>query len=451
MMKQRRPVSHKLSRREFMVKSAGAASSVLLASCLGGSGGESTTSEGATVPEGGEYTGPNVTLDYWNGFTGGDGPVMQQLVKQFTEEHDNIQVKMNTLEWEDYYQNVPQAVTSGRGPDLGIMHIDTLATNAARQVIIPLDDVAESLELEEGDFASVVWNAGIYNDQRYGIPLDTHPLGMYYNKDVMEQAGLDPDSPPQTEEEYMSALEDLKSKGIEGSWVSPFLFTGGFMFESLVWQFGGELFNEDATEATFNSEEGVAALTWMVDLVKQGYSPKNVGQDADVIAFQNGKNAFNWNGIWFINGYGEVKDLNWGVAPLPQIGQERAAWANSHNFVIMNQRDQDENKIQAAKVLIAWISEHSIEWAKSGQVPARNTVRESDEFQSLNEQVAFAEQIDYLHFPPPVPGISDISPIIETGLNEAVLLKKEPQQALDDAAGQATQLLEENAEKYGNA
>ena len=434
-----------------MVKSAGAASSVLLASCLGGSGGETITSEGTTVPEGGEYTGPNVTLDYWNGFTGGDGPVMQQLVKQFTEEHDNIQVKMNTLEWEDYYQNVPQAVTSGRGPDIGIMHIDTLATNAARQVILPLDDVAESLELEEGDFASVVWDAGIYNGSRYGIPLDTHPLGMYYNKDVMEQAGLDPDSPPQTEDEYMSALENLKSKGIEGSWVSPFLFTGGFMFESLVWQFGGELFNEDATEATFNSEEGVAALTWMVDLVKQGYSPKNVGQDADVIAFQNGKNAFNWNGIWFINGYGEVKDLNWGVAPLPQIGEERAAWANSHNFVIMNQRDQDENKIQAAKVLIAWISEHSIEWAKSGQVPARNTVRESDEFQSLNEQVAFAEQIDYLHFPPPVPGISDISPIIETGLNEAVLLKKEPQQALDDAAGQATQLLEENAEKYGNA
>ena len=102
-------------------------------------------------------------------------------------------------------------------------------------------------------------------------------------------------------------------------------------------------------------------------------------------------------------------------------------------------------------MLIAWISEHSIEWAKSGQVPARNTVRESDEFQGLDEQVAFAEQIDYLHFPPPVPGISDISPIIETGLNEAVLLKKEPQQALDDAAGQATQLLEENAEKYGNA
>lgn len=165
----------------------------------------------------------------------------------------------------------------------------------------------------------------------------------------------------------MSALEQLKSKGIQGHWMTPFPFTGLFQFESLLWQHGGDLFTEGAEEAAFNSEEGVEALTWMVNLVEQGYSPKNVGQDADNIAFQNGKNAFIWNGIWMINAYKEIGELEWGVSPLPQIGDERAAWAGSHNFVIMNQQDQDPNKLQASKVFINWITEHSLEWAKGAR------------------------------------------------------------------------------------
>jgi len=122
---------------------------------------------------------------------------------------------------------VPAAVQSGKGPDLGIMHITQLPTNAARGVILALDDVANELNLKKSDFAPVVWDAGIVDGKRYGIPLDVHPLGFYYNKGTMEQAGLDPDSPPTTNDDYMAALEQLKSKGIQGHWMSPFLFTGG--------------------------------------------------------------------------------------------------------------------------------------------------------------------------------------------------------------------------------
>ena len=52
-------------------------------------------------------------------------------------------------------------------------------------------------------------------------------------------AGLDPNSPPQTKDDYMAALEQLKSKGLQGHWMSPFLFTGGFTFQALIYQFGG--------------------------------------------------------------------------------------------------------------------------------------------------------------------------------------------------------------------
>jgi len=424
-------------------------SALLLAGCGGGGPQDNPAVQGAAGGGGKEYNGPKVDLAFWNGFTGGDGPYMRQLVEEFSTQQKNINVKMNTVQWENYYEQVPAAVRSGGGPDVAIMHSDQLATNAARAVIIPLDDVANALGLKEGDFAPAVWNAGIYNNQRYGIPLDMHPLGFYYNKSLMEQAGLDPNKPPQTREEYEAALEEFKKSGIQGSWVSPFPFTGVLQWESLLWQFGGDLYNEDVTQATFNSDAGVEALTWMVDLVKNGHSPKNVAQDAEFVAFQNDKNALHWNGIWQINAFKEIKDLDWGVAPVPQIGDEKGVWSGSHNFVIMNQQPLDDNKVQASKVFINWISQRSIDWAKAGQVPARNSVRESQEFQSLQEQSELAKQIEYVHFVPPEPGIADVQlGSFDQAVNEAVLLRKEPKAALDEAAGKADQLLQENREKY---
>ena len=433
-----------LTRQDFLLLSVGAGAGLALAGCGGsqndlekaGSGGKS-------------YNGPNVSLSFWNGFTGGDGPYMQKLVDQFNSEEKNINVSMNSVEWETYYQKVPSAVQSGKGPDLGIMHIDQLATNAARGVILALDDVASALDLKESDFVPVVWKAGLYNGKRYGIPLDIHPLGLFYNKTTMEEGGLDPDDPPQTNDEYMAALEQLKSKGIEGSWISPFLFSGGLTFQALIYQFGGQLYNTDATKATFNSDAGVDALNWMVSLVTEGYSPKDVAQDAEYTAFTNGDNAFMWNGIWNIHPLNDVKGLEWGAAPLPRIGSEKGAWASSHNFVIMNKRGQDPNKVAASKVFINWISQRSAEWAKAGQVPARNSVRNSQEFQSLKWQPVFAEEISYVYFTPPVPGIADVyTGSLDPAINEAVLLEKEPEAALDEAASKANQLLEENEQKY---
>ena len=61
----------------------------VLAGC-GGEGVGGQSSEGVGGFSGEPYDGPQVTLSYWNGFTGGDGPAMQDLVKRFMAEHDNI-------------------------------------------------------------------------------------------------------------------------------------------------------------------------------------------------------------------------------------------------------------------------------------------------------------------------------------------------------------------------
>lgn len=264
-----------LSRRGFLSAGLASAAAVGLAAC-GGQSAQTGTAGSASGKGGAEYTGPKLALTFWNGFTGGDGAFMKKLITDFQSSHSNITVTMQTMQWADFYKKLPTAVTADKAPDIAVMHLDSVATMAARRSIQPLDDVAKALGLQESDFAPVPWKAGIYKDVRYSIPLDVHPMGFFYNKTVMEKAGLDPDKPPLTAEDYISALDTLKGKGIAGHWASPFQFTGGMSVYQLVTQFGGSLFSEDAGRATWAEEPGVKAMQWWLDLVKKGYSPAKV-------------------------------------------------------------------------------------------------------------------------------------------------------------------------------
>lgn len=450
-MKGFRAAGRRLTRQDFLLLSAGASAGLALAGCGGGPQNNPAV-QGSGGDGGKTYNGPKVELAFWNGFTGGDGPFMRQMVEQFSSEHNNINVSVNTVIWEDYYQKVPVSVRSGKGPDVAIMHIDALSTNAARGVIIPLDDVANALNLKKEDFFTPVWSAGVYNGNRYGIPLDISPFGLYYNKTVMRQAGLDPNKPPQTRDEFMGALQQMKDAGVKGYWVQPQNPIGSWLSQTMLYQFGGTLFNDDVTQATWNSDAGVEAMTFLRDLIKEGYSPPNVNGDAEFIAFTNNKNGLMMNGIWNINPLKEVseqRDFEWGAAPLPQIGSEKASWANSHNFTITNKRGQDPNKVQASKVFINWIISNSVEWAKAGQVPANTSVRKSSEFQSLEEQSDVAKILPNVNFPPSVPGSREvITQTYDSAANATLLLKEEPKAALDAAAEEANKLLEENRQKY---
>ncbi|MDK7698022.1 extracellular solute-binding protein [Cutibacterium avidum] len=281
-----------LTRRGFLSGTVTAGAIVGLTACGGGKSAGGTASDQASGSGGKTYDGPKVELTFWNGFTGGDGTFMKKLVNKFNSSHDNIKVTMQSMQWADLYKKLPTAVTAGKAPDVAVIHLDSVATMAARKSIQPLDDVAKALDLKGSDFAKVPWVAGIYRDVRYSIPPDVHPMGMFFNKTVMDKAGLDPNKPPQTQGDYMSALETLKSKGVAGHWASPFQFT------------------------------------------------------------------------------------------------------------IPTQRNGNSNRVDAAKVFVNWVSQQSLEWAKGGQIPARNSVRESDGFAKLTGQSTLAKQINDVVFPP---------------------------------------------------
>ena len=415
-----------ITRQELLAAGAGTYLAVLLGGC--GSGGSDSDE-----------------ITFWNGFTGGDGPTMLELLDAYTKE-SGTPVKMVSVRWEDFYQKVPAAVGAGRGPDVAIMHVDQIATSAAHEVLRPIDDLAEQLGLQESDFAPDVWNASVYRERRYGIPLDMHPLAFYYNKAVLEEAGLDPDDPPADRESFESALEELKGKGVQGNWVSPFLFTGGFMFQSLLWQFGGDLTSEDGTAVAWDSDAGVEAMEYVKSFSAKGYSPDNIAQDADAIAFKGGQNAFIWNGAWAVADYGSTEGLEWGVAPLPQIGDEPAAWSNSHQFVVT--RGLPDSKLEAVSGLIDSVT-RSPDWANAGMIPARQSAREPEAFQKLEPAVAIEKEIPYVRFPRPIPGIGDVrESTLDVAVQQALSGAKPVRVALSESAERANQLMDDNRQKY---
>jgi multiple sugar transport system substrate-binding protein len=433
-----------LSRRGVLGLGAALGVGAAVSACGGGSAG-APGQQAADIGEG-AYEGEKVTLGFWNGFTGGDGDFMKQMVETFNSEHDNIEVQMNTLEWADFYSKVPNAVASGAGPDVAAMHVDQVGTNAARRVIMPLDDFIGPMNLEEGDFAETVWKAGIYNDSRYAIPLDVHPLGFYYNNKLLQQGGVS--EPPTDRESWEAALTGMKGAGVQYPFWATATWPAHLIFISLLGQFGGSLYDEEAAKATFASDAGVEALEWYAAHVPE-YSPANVANDAQAQAFRQGRDAMTWDGIWMMNEWAKVDGLDWGAAPLPTIGDQPAVWASSHQLVIMQQRQNDENKLHAARDFLKYLSDNSIEWAKSGQVPARNSVRESDEFAGLEVQSTLAEQLENVIFPPTVPGIGDVTaPTFEQAVNTVVLGKADAKTALEDAAKKADALLEDNRKKY---
>ncbi|GHG55062.1 ABC transporter substrate-binding protein [Flavimobilis marinus] len=438
------------TRRRLALSAAALSAALALTACGGGSTPEDIASS-ANNPGGsgefdGTYDGPAVELAYWNGFTGGDGPFMTELVEKFNAEHENITVVPNTIQWADFYQRVPAAVNAGEGPDVGVMHFDQLSTNAARNVIVPLDDVAETLDLSADDFTEEVWNAGIYQDQRYGIPLDVHSLAMYYNVDHFEEAGIT--EAPTDLESFTAALDALQEAGHETPFWMPTLWPAHLMFLSLTWQNGGEPYAADGASASFGSPEAVEALAWQRSIVEDGYSPANIAIDSQYVAFKNGENSITWDGIWQINDL-EATDMNWGMAPIPTIFDEQRVWASSHQFFMTKQATGDPNKFEAAQVFLAWMSEQSGDWAGAGMIPARQSVRDSGAMDGMPQE-SIAALIEDMRFVPNFPGLGTVtSEAMEPAVSEVILGNAEAEAALGSAQEKATELMKNNLEQFG--
>lgn len=392
-------------------------------------------------------TGGTVTVDFWNGFTGPDGETMELLVRRFNREHPHIRVKMQIIPWATYYDKITLGLAYGGSPDVFILHVNRFPEYAFHNAVEPLEDLIRQDGLDLEDFEETPLQAARWNGRQHGIPLDCHPIGLYYNRELFRKAGIVDASgepaPPQTLEQFLDAAKkltiDADGDGKPEQWgfAWTWLHTNAY---TMMNQFGTGILTEDLSRSDLTSPEAEAAMRLMQDFIyKHRICPSPEGQDS-WMGFQTGKVAMALEGVYMLSSLQEQTNLDFAAAPTPRFGPKMAAWAGSHLLVMPRGIRQRER--EAAWVFIRYLSDNSLEWAKGGQVPVRKSILRSPGFQQLEVQRQFSLELPYVQFEPASVDYNQVAPFGDAAI-EAVLTRiKEPEVALKEAAERIDKVLE---------
>ncbi len=131
-------------------------------------------------------------LSVWDLFQGGDGMLMDDMIKAVSKGPQGFEVERTILDWgPSYYTKLAMSAAGGRASDVAIMHLSRLAGYAPGGLLDPFDlDLLAEFGVSRKDFASAVWARTQHDGTVYAIPLDVHPFIVFYDKDAADQAGL---------------------------------------------------------------------------------------------------------------------------------------------------------------------------------------------------------------------------------------------------------------------
>jgi multiple sugar transport system substrate-binding protein len=386
-------------------------------------------------------------IKFWNGFTGPDGKTMEKMVRQFEAENPGILVDMQIIPWAQYYDKLTIGTAFKQGPDVYVCHANRFAEFAQYGIFRPLDDLISGPNgLPTNDFLPAAWQAAQYKGRPCAVPLDIHPMALYYNKKLFREAGIvDPKGvakPPKNWEQFLQAAhkltKDANADGQVDQWGFAFTFqhTNWYLF---AFQHGGGPLTPDLSRAAMSSPEAIAATEQMRRIIdRERVAPVPEGVDA-WLGFRQGRVAMAMEGIYMLADLQKTKGLEYGAAPVPQFGPVKASWAGSHLLCIPS--TSSRAKTEAAWKLIRYLSEHSLEWAEGGQVPARLSLLRSEAFKKMDAQAAVAEQLSYVHYEPFSTRATEITPFIDSAVNSALLGYQTPGEALEEANARISRVL----------
>lgn len=366
-----------IDRRSF-ITAAGAAGITGLAGCTGGNGGNGN-SGGANA---GDSNGEKTTIEYWTLFGGGDGKAMEKMVNTFNENHDKITINRQRLPWDQYYDKLYTALTGGNAPDLAVVHASQLAVY--KDVLQPLGDLVND-ETANG-YVDSIWQQVKLDGKRLSLPLDTHPIGFYYNKSIFEEAGLDPEKPPESPKAFTEACNTIVNETDKLAF-SPTPYGPGELLRvylAFLRQSGGQLLNDDKTKAAFDTETGIAVAEYFSNMTgKWGWDRPEMADNRWEKAFYAGDLAMLANGTWF---YGPAADQDFEFGMFKPFvypgGDQQYTWADSHTLALPMNPKRSDAKQQAALEAARWLTQETNTWGTdAGHLPASQSILKSDTLQ----------------------------------------------------------------------
>lgn len=255
-------------------------------------------SEGSTTAE----------ITFWDPYPQREaGSEWDELVKSCAPEGSTI--TRTSAPQNDVFTQLTTSVREGNPPDVVLLDNPMMPDAASAGLLA----TAEQAGLDTSGYDENLIGPGIVDGVAYGVPMGSNALGLYYNADILDAAGVDPESITDWES-LNAAIEQVVDSGAKGITFSGIAGEeGSFQFEPWFWGAGADL-------ADLGSDEAVAAGQLVSDWIGKGWAPRSAATDnqsASWDVFLTGEYGFAENGSWFAAAAAENEDFTIGMIPIP--------------------------------------------------------------------------------------------------------------------------------------
>lgn len=369
-------------------------------------------------------------------------PFWQKQVDSFKAANPGVDVSLEVVNWQQMHDTTVQRIAAGAMPDL---------VNTAT-IWLPEWVKAGGIKEVSSDYVSDAVKADIvpslfdlsasYEGKSWGLPIAVGGRGLFYNTDLMTQAGFD--KVPGDWAGLKDAIVKVKEKtgqfgfGFDAKGVQAFRYFGFFL-----WNNGGDFFDADG-KAAFNSDKGVEALKYLVDLAGTDAIPAPAGTAIEDLEpmFKSGRLAMLVDGNYFATAIRtDAPDLKFNVAAVPVSGEGVApvAWGVTDTLVIGNNADPAITKAFIDHIYTtAARTEFDV---NEGLLPLLKSQATLPEFTGDPVTAAFVAQLPTFRFDPLHPNYSQMQELVKTAMQKA-LTGTDPKAALDEAAAAFNDLVE---------
>lgn len=341
-----------------------------------------------------------------------------------------------------------QQYMAGTAPDVVRMDHVYITALGQKGVFLDLQKEFQATDNLSDQFIASTWEASSSFGAVYGIPFDANTIIFGARSDILDQAGV---SIPETYDDLRSAGAKIKALNLDQMAYTLPCGTDGrynwpaFVFMFWVWRLGGDVLNEDMTEAIFNdTETGVEALNMMMQLQEDGLISKTEYQEhPNSVAMCD-------YGTWWLNGF--EYDMEFTLQPQLKEGVERYSGLGLYDLAVVTTAKNPQlsydfivhfatgkNSTTDKHYLYTYCKNHS--W-----IPSLTAAAETDEtWNAENTESEFwrvsVEQLELSKYRPPVPCWPEIEEALSTAVTQAMTGEKAPKEALDAAAATANRLL----------
>ncbi|WP_146340598.1 ABC transporter substrate-binding protein [Nesterenkonia sp. NBAIMH1] len=393
-----------------------------------------------------------VSIDFYYPIAVG-GPlesVMDGYIEQFNEEHDEYEVTpVYSGDYEQTLASVQSAAQAGNAPAATVLLSTDLRTLEDQDIITPIGEIVEDDEWFDSFDEAFMANSTLEDGTVGAVPFQRSTLVLYWNKELFEGAGLDPEAPPENWDEMKDYGHQVMDDG-DADWgvMIPSSGTAIWQFEAAAIQMGLQLDSEDGTETYLDDPLAVEALENWVSLQEEGLEPEGIVDWGTVPEeFTSGTVGMVWTTTGQLTNIRNSADFDFGVAPLPALEQPGSPTGGGNLYVTSGLPDEEE---EAAVELIRYLSSPEIQadWTvESGYIaplqeawetePLASYAEEFPEAQVAREQLPDAErEFSTYHR-------QEVGQFASSAVQSALTGDGEPQELLEEAQQQADSVLEE--------